>query len=293
MPPAGPAIEWRARVHRAQAAAVGSNNCNLLQKHDEAARLVRERRPRTGFRGARGTRRALRGDLSHGRITRHIMATSRNAKKGRRSSGTRSRSTRSAGSRSTSSRASGARGAKKRNGGGRDDAIALLKADHREVEQWFGEFESARSQDRKRDLAERICAALRAHTTIEEEIFYPAFLEATDDTEVHHEAEIEHAGAKHLIDEIEAAGPDDDHFDGTRHRAAGDDSPSRERGRATRRNVQQGAVELDGPPGSRAAARGAQARAHGRQRGRHRRGPPCRKRRARGAAAASCARAPS
>jgi hemerythrin superfamily protein len=141
------------------------------------------------------------------------MATSRNAKKGRRSSGTRSRSTRSAGPRSTSSRASGARGAKKRNGGGRDDAIALLKADHREVEQWFSEFESARSQDRKRDLAERICASLRAHTTIEEEIFYPAFLEATDDTEVHHEAEVEHAGAKHLIEEIEAAGPDDDHFE--------------------------------------------------------------------------------
>ena len=77
----------------------------------------------------------------------------------------------------------------------------------------FGEFESARSHDRKSDLAARICSALRVHATIEEEIFYPAYLEATHDTEIHHEAEIEHQGAKRLIDEIESTGPDDDHFE--------------------------------------------------------------------------------
>jgi hypothetical protein len=77
----------------------------------------------------------------------------------------------------------------------------------------FGAFESSRSEDRKRELAEQICLALRTHTTIEEEIFYPAFLEATGDTEIHHEAEIEHAGAKHLIDEIESTGAEDDHFE--------------------------------------------------------------------------------
>ena len=77
----------------------------------------------------------------------------------------------------------------------------------------FSEFESARSDDRKSELAQQICLALRTHTTIEEEIFYPAFLEATEDTEIHHEAEIEHAGAKHLIEEIESTGSEDDHFD--------------------------------------------------------------------------------
>jgi hypothetical protein len=51
------------------------------------------------------------------------------------------------------------------------------------------------------------------HTTIEEEIFYPAFLEATDDTDIHHEAEVEHNGAKKLIAEIEASSPEDDYFD--------------------------------------------------------------------------------
>jgi hypothetical protein len=77
----------------------------------------------------------------------------------------------------------------------------------------FGEFESTRSHDRKSDLAARICSALRVHATIEEEIFYPAYLEATEDTEIHHEAEIEHEGAKRLIEEIESTGPDDDHFE--------------------------------------------------------------------------------
>ena len=93
------------------------------------------------------------------------------------------------------------------------DAISLLKSDHAEVKKWFGEFEKASSVVRKQLLAQKICMALKAHTTIEEEIFYPAFLEATGDKDIHHEAEVEHDGAKKLIDEIEAAGPDDDYFD--------------------------------------------------------------------------------
>jgi hemerythrin superfamily protein len=112
-------------------------------------------------------------------------------------------------------RRSGTASARKRNGGQaqRQDAIALLKADHRQVEEWFGQFEKTRSDERKRELATRICEALKAHTTIEEEIFYPAFLEATGDDDMHHEAEIEHDGAKKLIAEIEASGPEDDYYD--------------------------------------------------------------------------------
>jgi hemerythrin superfamily protein len=93
------------------------------------------------------------------------------------------------------------------------DAIALLKADHRQVEQWFEEFQSARSPGKKQSLAVNICNALKAHTTIEEEIFYPAFLQATKDEDMHHEAIVEHGGAKKLIAEIEASTPDDDYFD--------------------------------------------------------------------------------
>jgi hypothetical protein len=95
----------------------------------------------------------------------------------------------------------------------RNDAISLLKADHRQVEGWFEEFESTNSSSRKQKLAEQICKALKVHTMIEEEIFYPAFLEATQDEDIHHEAEVEHDGAKKLIAEIESSGPDDDYFD--------------------------------------------------------------------------------
>jgi hemerythrin superfamily protein len=108
-------------------------------------------------------------------------------------------------------RAESTRRRTRRSGG--KDAIALLKADHRQVESWFSQFKKSRSKDRKEELARKICNALKVHTTIEEEIFYPAFLAATEDTEIHHEAEVEHAGAKRLIAEIERLSPSDEYYD--------------------------------------------------------------------------------
>jgi hemerythrin superfamily protein len=93
------------------------------------------------------------------------------------------------------------------------DAVTLLKADHRQVEAWFEAFEKARSSSVKQRLANSICQALTVHTVIEEEIFYPAFLDATRDKDMHHEAIIEHDGAKKLIAEIEASDPSDDYYD--------------------------------------------------------------------------------
>jgi hemerythrin superfamily protein len=93
------------------------------------------------------------------------------------------------------------------------DAVALLKADHRQVEQWFSQFAKSNSASRKRQLASNICAALTVHTSIEEEIFYPAFLKATGDKDMHHEAIVEHAGAKTLIAQIQDMSPSDDFFD--------------------------------------------------------------------------------
>ena len=92
------------------------------------------------------------------------------------------------------------------------DAVALLKADHRQVEQWFDEFANARGSERKRELAHRICKALEVHTLIEEEIFYPAYLAATRDKDTHHEALLEHGSAKLVIADIEAFDPEDDEF---------------------------------------------------------------------------------
>jgi hemerythrin superfamily protein len=99
--------------------------------------------------------------------------------------------------------------------GRRPDAIALLKADHRQVETWFAQFENSMNQQQKEQLATNICDALTVHTIIEEEIFYPAFLETTGDRDrdIHHEAVVEHAGAKRLIEEIRGMASDDDYFD--------------------------------------------------------------------------------
>ncbi|MEQ1731132.1 MAG: hemerythrin domain-containing protein [Vicinamibacterales bacterium] len=93
------------------------------------------------------------------------------------------------------------------------DAIALLKADHRQVEVWFEEFENSDRKATKKKLADQICQALTVHAEIEEEIFYPAFIEATRDEALHHEAIVEHDGAKKLIAEIEDSTPDDEYFD--------------------------------------------------------------------------------
>lgn len=97
------------------------------------------------------------------------------------------------------------------------DAVTLLKADHKQVKDWFEEFEGLRSAAKKKILAQKICNALTVHTKIEEEIFYPAFLAATRDKDMHHEAIIEHDGAKKLIAEIEASDPSDDYYDSKVH----------------------------------------------------------------------------
>lgn len=92
-------------------------------------------------------------------------------------------------------------------------AITLLKKDHREVEGYFEEYEELEDDNAKAELAEKICLALKVHTQIEEEIFYPAARKATQDNDLLDEALVEHAGAKHLIEEIEAMEVGDDLYD--------------------------------------------------------------------------------
>lgn len=92
------------------------------------------------------------------------------------------------------------------------DAIALLKADHREVEDLFSKFENARGQERKQALAEQICNELKIHSMIEEEIFYPAFRGKIED-DILDEAYVEHDGAKVLINDIMAGSSDEEFYD--------------------------------------------------------------------------------
>ncbi len=92
------------------------------------------------------------------------------------------------------------------------DAIALLKADHDKVAGLFEKFESAKGDGAKRKLAMQICMELTVHTEIEEKIFYPA-CEGVVEEDLLKEAYVEHDGAKVLIAEIEAGGPDDEYYD--------------------------------------------------------------------------------
>lgn len=92
------------------------------------------------------------------------------------------------------------------------DAVALLKADHRKVEELFEEFESAKGDGRKQKLAMQICMELTVHTKIEEEIFYPA-CEGKIEEVLIKEAYVEHDGAKVLMAQIEAGGPDDEFYE--------------------------------------------------------------------------------
>jgi hypothetical protein len=92
------------------------------------------------------------------------------------------------------------------------DATHILAADHRKVEQLFEDFEKAGGEDRKRKIAAQICTELKVHAQIEEEIFYPALRGKIED-DLLNEALVEHDGAKVLINEIEAGGPDEQFYD--------------------------------------------------------------------------------
>lgn len=93
------------------------------------------------------------------------------------------------------------------------DAIALLKQDHRTVEELFAQFEKASGEGRKERLAREICLELSVHSAIEEEIFYPA-CEGKVDDDLLKESYVEHDAAKVLIAEITATeGQSDEFFD--------------------------------------------------------------------------------
>jgi hemerythrin superfamily protein len=97
------------------------------------------------------------------------------------------------------------------------DAVALIKADHREVEQLFREFEEAgdRAYKTKQQVVEQIIKELEVHATIEEEIYYPA-VEAKakkDGKELVAEAVEEHHVVKVLLGELTGMSAEDDAFD--------------------------------------------------------------------------------
>jgi hemerythrin superfamily protein len=93
------------------------------------------------------------------------------------------------------------------------DATALLRADHKEVDGLFEEYEKATSKAKKKTIVAQVCRALTVHAQIEEEIFYPAFKAAVKDKELIPEATVEHQTLKDLIAQIEGVDPDGEMYD--------------------------------------------------------------------------------
>ena len=93
------------------------------------------------------------------------------------------------------------------------DAIALLRADHRKVSDLFEQYESTRSAAKKKTLVSNICLELSVHAKVEEEIFYPAVKAALKDKELVPEAQVEHASLKDLIAQVQDKEPDGEMFD--------------------------------------------------------------------------------
>ena len=107
----------------------------------------------------------------------------------------------------------------KTRGGARASSVAieLLESDHRKVEGLFDRYEREKEGDEevKRAIARRICGELKAHAQLEEELFYPWLRENMDEDEMEllEEAYVEHASAKDLIAQVEAASEADGAFD--------------------------------------------------------------------------------
>ena len=94
-----------------------------------------------------------------------------------------------------------------------NEAIALLKADHKVVEGLFRDFEITGSDKKKKQIVDEICKELTIHAQIEEEVFYPAVQKALKDHELVPEAIVEHASLKELIAAVKGIEPNGDMYD--------------------------------------------------------------------------------
>lgn len=93
------------------------------------------------------------------------------------------------------------------------DAIALLRADHKKVNDLFEQFKKTRSAAKKKQIVSEICLELTVHAQIEEEILYPEVQAALKDKEMVPEARVEHQSVKDLIAAVEGVEPDGEDYD--------------------------------------------------------------------------------
>jgi hemerythrin superfamily protein len=97
-----------------------------------------------------------------------------------------------------------------------DDAIEILKNDHITVQEQFNEFARlgpVAPLPTRIALVQDICTRLTIHSAIEEELFYPAVRTVIDDDELINKAEVEHASARHIIEQLLPVELDDEYFE--------------------------------------------------------------------------------
>lgn len=97
------------------------------------------------------------------------------------------------------------------------DAVSLLRADHKKVRQLLTELKSAEKPAQRQRLLAQVKQELETHTTIEEEIFYPAFRAAAQtakDQQLLHEATAEHHAANLMLQEVGRADDASQEFPG-------------------------------------------------------------------------------
>ena len=94
-----------------------------------------------------------------------------------------------------------------------NDAIVILKDDHREIRQAFTAFERADDAAEKQELVDRIIELLTVHTYIENEVMYPRVRELVPEVEDDVlESFEEHHVADVLVMELAAMKADDERF---------------------------------------------------------------------------------
>lgn len=95
------------------------------------------------------------------------------------------------------------------------EVLGLLLDDHKKTKKLFKDFENEKSEAAKEKIAREVCRDLTAHTTIEEEIFYPFLREQNPEAfgDLLNEALVEHASAKELIAQIQSMSMKDDLYE--------------------------------------------------------------------------------
>jgi hemerythrin-like domain-containing protein len=113
---------------------------------------------------------------------------------------------------------SGNRAASRAQSSARSEIISMLKEDHKRAKKSFRQFEKLdphEDAEQCQAIVEQTCAELKLHTALEEELLYPAARKLLSEEDLIDEAEVEHATAKSLIEQLGGMTPDDEKYAAT------------------------------------------------------------------------------